>query len=131
MDAFWKVTAAALVTSVLTVMLSKQQKDFSQVLSMAVCAMGFGILAAFLQPVLSFLRQLQQLGDLNGDMLAILLKAVGIGLVSEVASMACTDAGNASLGKMLQMLCAAAILWMSLPMFQLLVELITKILGEV
>ena len=127
MEAYWKVTAAALVTSVLTVMLSKQQKDFSQVLSMAVCAMGFGILAAFLQPVLSFLRQLQQLGDLNGD----LLKAVGIGLVSEVASMACTDAGNASLGKMLQMLCAAAILWMSLPMFQLLVELITKILGEV
>ena len=131
MEGYWKVTAAALITSILTIVLSKQHKDYAQVLSMTVCAMGFAILAYFLQPVLSFLEELQQLGDLNSEMLAILLKAVGIGLVTEVASMACTDAGNASMGKMLQMLCAAAILWMSLPMFRLLVKLITQVLGEV
>lgn len=131
MDLFWKVTAAALVTSLLTLMLSKQQKDFSLLLTMAVCAMGLGILVAFLHPVLDFLQELQALGDLNVDMLAILLKAVGIGIVSEVASMTCTDAGNGSLGKMLQMLSAGAILSMSLPMFRMLLELITQILGEV
>lgn len=131
MEVYWKATAAALITSVLTIMLSKQQKDYAQVLSMAVCAMGIGVMVYFLNPVLEFLRQLQELGDLNGDMLLILLKSVGIGLVSEVASMACADAGNGSLGKMLQMLCAASILWISLPMFQQLLELITQILGEV
>ncbi len=120
-----------MITSVLTLVLSKQQKDISLMLSMAVCAMGIGILASFLEPVMAFLRQLRDLGDLNGDMLVTLLKAVGIGLVSEIAAMVCADAGNGSLGKTLQMVGSGAILWLSLPVFETLMNLIQKILGEV
>ena len=131
MELFWKTAAAALIASVLTLMLSKQQKDFAQLVSMAVCAMGMGILVIFLEPVMVFLQELQELGDLNEDMLMILLKGVGIGLVAEIASMACADAGNGSLGKTLQMLGAGAILWLSIPVFELLMNLVTQILGEV
>lgn len=131
MEVFWKAVAAALITSVLTLMIGKQQKDLSQVLSMAVCAMGLGLLAAFLEPVLNFLRELQGIGDLNESMLLVLLKAVGIGLVAETAAMACTDAGNGSLGKMLQLLSCAAILRLSLPVFEVLMDLVTQILGGV
>ncbi len=131
MELFWKAAAAAMITSVLTLVLSKQQKDISLMLSMAVCAMGIGILASFLEPVMAFLRQLRDLGDLNGDMLVTLLKAVGIGLVSEIAAMVCADAGNGSLGKTLQMVGSGAILWLSLPVFETLMNLIQKILGEV
>lgn len=131
MELFWKAAAAALITSVLTLMLSKQQKDFAQLVSMAACAMGLGILTGFLEPVMDLLRQLQELGDLNEQMLIVLIKGVGIGLVAEIASMACADAGNGSLGKVLQMLCSGAILWLSVPVFQLLMNLVTQILGEV
>jgi hypothetical protein len=44
--------------------------------------------------------------------------------------MVCADAGNASLGKVLQILASAVILWLSLPVFTALIELIQKILGE-
>lgn len=45
--------------------------------------------------------------------------------------MVCTDAGNASLGKAVQLLGTAVILWLSLPLFKALVELLQSILGEV
>ena len=76
---------------------------------MAVCCMGAMIAISYLEPVLDFPRELETLGDLQVDMLGILLKAVGIGLVSEIAGLVCTDAGNGSLGKTLQMLGSAVI----------------------
>ena len=63
-------------------------------------------------------------------MLGILLKAVGIGLVSEIAGLVCNDAGNGSLGKTLQMLGSAVILYLSLPIFTAMLELIREILRE-
>ena len=131
MALFWKVAAGALVTVVLTLALGKQEKDFGILLTITVCCMAVTIAVFYLEPVLDFLRELEALGDLEGDMLGILLKALGIGLVAELAGMVCSDAGNASLGKTLQMLGSAVILWLSIPIFTSMLDLIQQILGEV
>ena len=125
MSLFWKAAAAVL----LALSLGKQ-KDIGVLLTMAVCCMVTMIAISYLEPVLDFLRELETLGDLQGDMLGILLKAVGIGLVSEIAGLVCTDAGNGSLGKTLQMLGSAVILYLSLPIFTAMLELIREILRE-
>ena len=122
---WWKVLLAV----VLGLSLGKQ-KDIGVLLTMAVCCMVAMIAISYLEPVLDFLRELETLGDLQGDMLGILLKAVGIGLVSEIAGLVCTDAGNGSLGKTLQMLGSAVILYLSLPIFTAMLELIREILRE-
>ena len=132
MSLFWKAAAAVLLAVVLGLSLGKQ-KDIGVLLTMAVCcmvAMVAMIAISYLEPVLDFLRELETLGDLQGDMLGILLKAVGIGLVSEIAGLVCTDAGNGSLGKTLQMLGSAVILYLSLPIFTAMLELIREILRE-
>lgn len=131
MDLFYKIAALALVTTVLTLAVRQQGKDFALLLTMAGCAMAGMVLLTFLEPVLDFLSALQTLGDLSGDMLLILIKAVGVGLVAEIAGMVCTDGGNASLGKVIQLVGSAVILWLSLPIFQMLMDLMTRILGEV
>ena len=131
MTLFWKAAGAALITVVLGLALGKQEKDISTMLTMAVCCMVAVAAFTYLEPVLDFLRELEVLGDLQADMLGVLLKALGIGLVAEVASMVCADAGNSSLGKTLQMLGSAAILYLSLPVFRSMLELIREILGEV
>lgn len=131
MELFFKAAALAMVTAVLSLVLSKQEKDFALLLTMAGCALSGLVLMRFLEPVLDFVHQLQTLGDLNADMLHILLKAVGTGLVAEIAGMVCTDAGNASLGKTIQLVGAAVILWLSIPVFQMLIELISRIMGDV
>ena len=131
MGYFWKATAAVLMAVILSLALEKQGKDFSVILTLAVCGMAASAAFLYLEPVLDFLWELEAMADLREDMLGILLKAVGIGLVAELASVICSDGGNASLGKQMQLLGSAVILYISLPVFRSLLQLIQRILGEV
>ncbi len=131
MELFWKASAGVLIAVILQLALGKQQKDMGTLLVVAVCCMVSIIGFSYLEPVLDLLRELEVLGDLQGDLLGILLKALGIGLVAEVAGMVCCDAGNASLGKTIQLLGSTVILYLSVPIFRSLLELIQRILGEV
>ena len=83
----------------------------------------------FWSPVADFLDTLESIGNLNGEMVSSLLKVVGIGILTEIAALICSDAGTASLGKALQFLGSTVILWLCIPMFQALLELIQDILG--
>ena len=131
MGIFWKAAAAALITVVLSLALGKQEKDIGAILSIAVCCMVMVSSLVYLEPVLEFLRELETIGDLQGDFLGILLKALGIGLVAEIAATVCADAGNGSLGKTIHTLGAAAILYLSLPVFRAMLDLLRRILEEI
>jgi len=129
MDEFWKAAAGMLIAAVLWLTLQKQEKDIALLLTLAVCIMTFAVLVGYLEPVLDFLRTLAALGQLQDGMLGLLLKAIGIGLTGEIAGNICTDAGNASMGKLMRMLTSGAILCLAIPLFQALLSLVQEILG--
>ena len=130
MDGFWKASAVVLITVILCLAIGKQEKDIAAILSMTACCIAAIAAVSYLEPVFDLLRELEEIGDIQSGTLGLLLKAVGIALVSELAGMVCSDAGNGSLGKTLQVLGSAAILYLSIPMFQALLTLIRDILGE-
>ena len=111
---------------VLALMLGR--KEMGLVLTAAVCAMIALAAAEYLEPVMVLLRRLEELGQLDGSMVGILLKCVGIGLITEIAGMVCTDSGNGSMAKALQLLGTAAVLWLAVPLFDGLLTLIQEIL---
>lgn len=131
MEIFWKSAAAVLLASVLGLVLDRQGKDFSALLNIAVCTMAGGIALSYLKPVLSFLRELEEMGGMQGGFMGILLQVLGVGITSELIGLICTDAGKASLGKALQLLGSAVGLHLSLPLFRALVSLIRQILGGI
>lgn len=130
MELFWKAAALTLIAGILSLTLKKQDKEYSLLVSIAACLMVTAITVTYLKPVFSFLSELEALGDLRADMLSVLIKALGVALASEISSMICTDAGNASLSKAIQLLGGAVILYLSVPMFSTLMDLIQKIVGE-
>lgn len=130
MDYYWKTIAGILIASIMILELGKKDQDFGLLLTMAVCSMAAIIILHYLQPVFVFLNTLEEMGNLRNDHLLILLKAVGIAVATEIASLSCAEAGSGSLGKIINMLGSAVILYISLPMFYALLELIRNILGE-
>lgn len=120
-----------MITVVLGLALAKQGKDISLLLTIAVCAMVVAAAATYLEPVIDFFQRLEDVGKLDGGMLQTLVKIVGIGLLAEITGLICTDAGNASLGKSIQILASAVILWMSIPLLTALLELLEEILGAI
>ena len=126
---FIQAAAAAVITAVLCLVLEKQNKDYAVVLGIGMCCMILILTVKLLRPVFDFFQKLQGLGQLDPEFLSILLKSVGIGILAEITTMLCTDAGKAALGKGIHVLACATILYISLPLFSGLLDLITEILG--
>lgn len=131
MDIFLKVMAVVLVTSILSLVLSKQSTDISMLLTIVVCCIVFGASAVYIEPILGFAYRLVELGDLNTSFLNIILKSVGIGMISQIATLICIDSGNQSLGKVLQIMTTAVILSLSVPILEQMLSLIETVLEEV
>ncbi len=128
---FYQGAAAVLLATLVCLVLDKQGKDFSVLIGICVCTMVMALAAAYLEPVLEFLKGLEALAQLDGSMIGILFKVVGIGMLSELAGMICADAGNGSMAKVLHILATAVILWLSIPIFNEMLDLIQAILGDV
>lgn len=131
MDVILKASALTLIVSILYQMVSGRSKEIGTLLYVLGSCAILITAVTYIEPVFSFIGKLQTLGDLNNEMLEILLKSVGIGLLAEISMLVCNDMGNTSMGKTLQILATAVILWLSLPMLNSLLDLIGNLLGEV
>lgn len=127
MDVYLKAVAAVLITTMLCLILAKQGKDFSLLLSVCVCGMVFAAVVIYLKPVISFVHRLTELCDIDSQLLEILLKSVGVAILAEIGELVCKDAGNNTLGKTLQILATAVILWLSIPILNELIDLMEAI----
>ncbi len=130
MDIFWKAIGGSLIALIFGLVLVKRSPDVAVVLNLLVCCMLIGIAMGFLSPLFTFFQQLADLGGLDRDKLEILMKATALGLISQITSMLCADAGNSALGKGIEIAAVCAIMWTSLPLLSALTELIKDILGQ-
>lgn len=131
MEIFFKATACVFLSLILCIILNRQGKDFSLLLSVTVCVIVAGIAIRFLTPLIELLQRIQSIGKINSEMLTIMLKVTGIGIVAEISLLLCNDVGNSALGKTLQFLASALILWLSIPLFTTLIELMESVLISV
>lgn len=130
MELFIKTCGIVLLTVILMLALGSRSKEQAMVLGIAVCAMGALAALEYLRPVIDFISQAEQIGGLDHSLIKILLKVVGIGLISEIAALVCTDGGSSSLGKAVKLLGSAVVLWLSIPLYSMLMELLQRILGD-
>lgn len=127
---FWKSIAGLVVASILILSVNKQEKDMALMLTMTACIMAAVTALSFLQPVISFLQDLEKLGMLPSGILGTLMKITGIGLTTELSAMVCQDSGNSSLAQAVKLLGAAVILSFSIPMLEMFLDVIGSVLGD-
>lgn len=129
-DVVLRCTGGAFITVVLILTLRSNNRELALVLSCLTCCMIAMCALRLLQPVMDLLERLQSLGSLDHEMTRILLKTVGIGLLGEISSLVCKDSGNEALAKALQIVSGAAVLYLSLPLFDALLDLLEGMLGN-
>ena len=129
MEIILKASACALISVVLSMVIAVQNKEISLLLTTAVCCMIASLILTYFRPSVDFLQELSVIGNIGQDTLRILIKSVGIAILSEITGLICADAGNSSLGKILQLLGAVVILQISLPIRSRMMDLIEKIIG--
>ena len=128
MNIFFKAAAFILVALILYLILSKWGKDYSILLTIAACCVIAVYAMEFLDEIITFITQLQVLSEIDQSFISILLKSVGIGILTEIIGLICVDAGNVAFNKMLHLLATLVIIWISLPLFEILISQIEEIL---
>ena len=130
-EAFWKAVAVILLTIVFGTALGKTEKDISVVLTIAACCIVMVIAMQYLSDVVAFLWQLGNWSGYQNPFLGTLLKISGVALTTELTGLIGLDAGNSALGKAIQILGNAVILFLSLPLFESFFTMVQEIMGIV
>ena len=128
MDGFVQAAALVLLAVIVSIFLAKQNGDIVLAVSIGVSILVLGIAVRYFEPVIDYLKQLQSIAKVDDALMEVLLKAVGIGMITEIVCLICVDAGRSALAKSLQFLSAGVMLWMSIPLLKSLLELLSQIM---
>ena len=116
----WIIAAAAagLVGTVLALILGQYRPEFRILVTAAVTLLLMAMVLEQLSPVLEQLRSTMELTGLTGDYAAVLFKAVGICLLTQLAGDVCRDSGESSIASKIELAGRAAILLTAMPLIQ-------------
>lgn len=116
----WIIAAAAagLVGTVLALILGQYRPEFRMLVTAAVTLLLMVMVLEQLSPVLEQLRSTMELTGLTGDYAAILFKAVGICLLTQLAGDVCRDSGESSIASKIELAGRTAILLTAMPLIQ-------------
>lgn len=128
MEHFYTLVAGALLTAVLVLTVRRHNGEVAMLLCLCGCILLLVGMAQFLRPVLQFVARIQSIAGLGQEITQILWKITGVSVLSQIATLICNDAGNAALGKCLQILTTVVILWLALPLLEALLSLAERIL---
>lgn len=131
MDHVFKICAAVLIVCVISLVIEKKEKDMTIILTICTCCCVSLFAMSFLRPVVDFIHSLEHIAAVDTQALRTVLKVIGISLIAEISTLICQDAGRSALGKAVQISATVVILWVCLPLFSKLMDLISKIIGGI
>lgn len=128
METLLRVGAVAVIGALLTALIKKHNGALALALSLACCCALCAALGAMAEPVVAFAGRLRETAGLSAAFLSPLLKTVAVGLVTEVASSVCADAGESALARIAVLCGTAAALCCALPLMEAVLELVADLL---
>lgn len=128
MDVIARAAAAAVIGSILALLLRRYTPELSLLLAIATGAVILWICAGIASHVAEALRDLAEKGDISAVYVSPVMKCIGIGLVTDLAAQICRDAQQGSIASGVELcgtLCALAV---SLPLIQAILSTVEKLL---
>ena len=128
MNAWVRLFVLALCTTVLTLTVRKQTPELGLLLSLSGCVAAVFLIVPWLNDLLSLIGTLGEKAGLESELLEPMWKVIGIGILTQISSSVCSDAGQTSLSKLLELgggllaLCAAG------PLLKAMLVLIEELL---
>ena len=125
----FRVVGIAVIGAVSAVLLRHHRPEFGMLISLCT---GMVILAIGLHGVeeaLLMITQLLQRGGIDEQYAGILFKALGICIVTQIASDACRDSGENAIASKVELVGKLAVLTVSLPLFYQILSISAALLA--
>lgn len=124
------IASIALVAAVLSIVLKQYKPEYSLFISIGTGILIFISVIAVIEPVISYIGELTENAGLDGIYGEVLIKALAVCYITQLACDCCKDAGESAIAGKLNLAGKLAILIISLPMFKSLTEIVTGLIDN-
>lgn len=118
-----KLTLAILVFLVLIVLLKQTRPEFAYLTRVALVLCALVSVLYIVNSVVLHLSSIIGLSEIQEDFLTVMLKVLGISIITEIAVSMCRDSGESALATVLEIAGKSAVIAMSLPIIKKLLEI--------
>ena len=124
MELLWKCAALGISASLLGLAVRREREEQSLLLGLAAAVMIFAAAMGSLKGTEELLRRAGERSGLSPALTLPVLKSLGLALLGRIAALICRDAGQAAAAEAVELAAACAILGVSLPLLQSLIEMV-------
>lgn len=128
MDIF-SIIIFGIVSSLLCIVLKQYKAEYAAVLALGCAVILMLMLFSYVSPILDLFNRFNEFTGLDSEYAKILLKSLGICLISQIGSDICFDIGQTSIGSKIELAGKVAVLVVCVPLFSSVLNVIEKIIN--
>ena len=129
MRPFLTIAGVCVCAAILASALDRQDRSFAMGLGLLAAAAALSAMLRGLRPAAQFIEELSELSGLGSAHLQPVLKAVGVGLATQIAVEVCCEAGQNTLARVVELCGVFAAILVTLPLLRTALELIRQMMG--
>ena len=118
MEQLVKCAGAAIIGAVLCLLTKRQGAQYGILVSIGTVLFIVTLGLSFMKPVMAFAESMGETAGLVGGITEPVLKALGMGILTEVSSGICEDAGEKTIASMLRLSGSVASVYVLLPLME-------------
>lgn len=122
MEVLMKTAAAAIVASLVCLLLKRSNPEMAVPLSAIVCVGAVILSADMLRPLAELLARAEQMGGISAVLFYPVMKSVGIGICTRVAADLCRDSGQGAMAGCVELAGTICALYTALPLMETMLD---------
>lgn len=130
MESLLQVAVIGILAVIFISLLRARNGELAIVLSLAACVLIAVILLNLADPVITFLKNLRNMAGMDKKLMEPMLKTIGIGLLTQISSTVCADAGENAIARLIEVCGAVLALYVSLPLLEAVLEMMKTMGGS-
>lgn len=128
MDSAVKIAAAGVVAAICAAAVKREQREIGLILSLTAAAVVLGFALEAVTAVLRLMEDLNDGAGLSGDIIAPVVKTVGVAVLTQIAAAFCRDAGEGGIASAVELGGAALALYLTLPLLRTVFSTLLELL---
>jgi len=127
MDMLIRVMAIAVAGSVLGLVIKKNSPEMSMLLTISLAIFALYLAFEVITGVMDFIRSLSETVGISPTVLGVVLRNVGIAIVTKLSSDICRDAGQSTIASGVELAGTVTAIYVSLPLLQTVVSMVNSL----
>ena len=126
----YKLCGVALISSAAVFFLRNIKKEYETPLTVAGCAMLLSAAFFMVSPIVEYVAELSEALPEAGEAFGIMMRAIGIAMITRVAADVCRDMGTPSVAAALELAARLEMIILSLPLISSILESVRSLFAE-